>query len=457
MVLLINKFYIVVLRYLFIFIQIFIFIQTKPFEMKRSFLPLGNVLAVVYLLILFSCTKELSTKKIAISVASPKDTNFVSFALASAVATRVSNSHLVNSIMSKEKIRAKATFSTRQILDSLAIPNNINPSYYILNYAGGGFAIISADKRVEPILAYSDDGYFPRSGKLPAGLINWLMLNHKNMQRLRKDTTLKVPRGIAYLWAELNTTNPAFTRSKIDVTQPPPPPCQPTYYIQSAGPLLQTSWGQGWPYNALCPAGEYSNHHMPTGCVATAMAQVMYYWKYPATYNWSLMPLDYSDNGTYELGRLMADAGTSVNMIYAVDGSSPSGANISCSTAFMDYFNYRYSSEGNYNYAQVLNNLNSNEPVILDASTDNHTFLFWNWYYEGHTWVCDGYQEVTSTFCPSGGQTTLSLHMNWGWNESFDQPYSSNGWYDYGQWIVTNQDATYNYQYNQAMTYNIHP
>jgi hypothetical protein len=201
----------------------------------------------------------------------------------------------------------------RQVLDTLAVPNNTNPSYYIFNYVGGGFVIISADKRVEPILAYSDNGYLPHTGKLPVGLLNWLVVNHKNMQLLRNNPDLKAPVGVTNLWNEISSVNISGNKV-IDVNQPPPPPCQPTYNSTTVGPFLQTEWGQDYPYNALCPAGGYSNNHTPTGCVATAMAQIMYYWKFPSRYNWSVMPLNNftstSDASNQAVAQLMLDAGT---------------------------------------------------------------------------------------------------------------------------------------------------
>jgi hypothetical protein len=357
------------------------------------------------------------------------------------------------------------------------VPDNVNPSYYIFNYVGGGFVIMPADKRVEPIFAYSNNGYFPHSGTLPSGLGNWLSVNHKNMQLLRKDTTLKVTPGVAKLWAELATSNSVNTGNKvINVTQPPPPPpssCQPTYSIQTVGPLLQTAWAQGYPYDLLCPPGAYyyslNQSQSPAGCVATAMAQVMYYWKAPTYFNWSAMPLTSISpgdaTGNNAVAGLMSSVGLSVNMAYGATESDPSNGfldpGISCTFAFKNEYHYSSSTEGSYDYLSVLNNLNASEPVLLSASTDNHTFLFWNWYYLGHEWVCDGYQQIYTTWCPSGdspggGEGFLYLHMNWGWNE-LNVPYDVDGWFPFDQWDVDSYGDQENYQYNQSMTYNIHP
>ena len=87
----------------------------------------------------------------------------------------------------------------------------------------------------------------------------------------------------------------------------------------------------------------------------------------------------------------------------------------------------------------------------------DHTFLFWNWGTNGHEWVCDGYQQIYETWCPSddtpgGGEGFLYLHMNWGWDGT-----GNDLWQDFNQWIVFDGQTTDNWQYNQEMTYNIHP
>lgn len=274
------------------------------------------------------------------------------------------------------------------------------------------------------------------------------------------------------VWAEVTVTNVgAPPKLHVDTKVVPPPPCEDYTHTTTVGPLLQTQWGQAYPYNALCPTGTYSQGHKPTGCVATAIAQVLYYWRAPTTfgYEWNLMPLDYTDNGTTAIARLMLDAGTSVDMVYDDSGSYPSVAyhlpasigSTSCSDALKNYFHYGSGTEGDFDQTTVVNNLNSSEPVILSATTDNNTILFWSWGTDGHTWVCDGYEATDFLYCanegsPQIGGQYLYLHMNWGWNESFN-PNNSNGWYMYNVWTVLNGSQTENYQYNQKMTYNIHP
>src|SRR5690606_56312 len=91
------------------------------------------------------------------------------------------------------------------------------------------------------------------------------------------------------------------------------------------GPLLKTLWGQGVPYNdkvTKTGCSNYSNGRAPTGCVATAIAQVARYHAYPSTkYKWSIMPnrlwaSDKGSNGANEVAKLMKDIGDWVGMDY---------------------------------------------------------------------------------------------------------------------------------------------
>ncbi|MFI5139318.1 MAG: C10 family peptidase [Sphingobacteriales bacterium] len=439
--------------------------------------------ALLLLTLLFSCKKESAVKNPVTLMQNtgvmPADSNFVPFAVAASAAKQVNHSHLVSDIIAK-KVNQQAinhsginrsvfNLSGKQILDSLAVPDNINPSYYIFNYVGGGYVIMPADKRVEPVLSYSNDGYFPHSGTLPAGLVNWLSVNHKNMQILRKDTTLKQPARVARLWSEFETANTGIIRAGAIIRKalPPPPPCQDTWSSYTVGPLLKTTWGQGQPYNYLCPAGAYSNGHTPTGCVATAMAQLMYYWKAPARYNWSIMPLTTNYNlitypGNQDVAQLMLDIGTSVSMLYHDSGSYPAPFNlvpprigpITSSAALKNNFGYRSATDASYNYLNVISNLDAGEPVLLGGTNDNTTILFWSFGADGHEWVCDGYQQINFIGCPGEpvlGESWLYLDMNWGWDGL------SNAWYDFNYWSVFDGTSQKNWQYNQVMSYNIHP
>lgn len=90
-----------------------------------------------------------------------KDTNFVPSNEANVIASNVNKSASVLKSVDKSLLKSAKFIGTRQILDSMTIFDKKNmPYFYVFNYFGGGFAIISADRRLLPILAYSNTNYF---------------------------------------------------------------------------------------------------------------------------------------------------------------------------------------------------------------------------------------------------------------------------------------------------------
>ena len=127
-----------------------------------------------------------------------------------------------------------------------------NAPYYVFNAEGNdGFVIVSGDDRTEPILGYSDKGSLDMDN-LPPNLKGWLEEYEKQIKAIEGST---------------NTVRRAPLRTTSSTPKVP------------IEPLITTQWGQGSPYNNLCP--EIDGEHCVTGCIATAMAQVMYYHKWP--------------------------------------------------------------------------------------------------------------------------------------------------------------------------------
>ncbi len=207
----------------------------------------------------------------------------------------------------------------------------------------------------------------------------------------------------------------------------------------SVSPLLTTTWNQSPYYNDYCPGGSV------TGCVATAMAQIMKYWNYPATgtgsysysdppygtlsfnfdstINWSVMPNSLSSstptNETDAVAILMYQLGVSVAMEYSPSGSGayvlqtedPGGP---CAQySYVNYFGYNSSTlqglvQANYttgSWDSIINvELDNSRPVeYVGFGADG-----------GHTWVVDGYNS-------SG-----LYDMNWGWGGLDDGYYALN-------------------------------
>ena len=190
-------------------------------------------------------------------------------------------------------------------------------------------------------------------------------------------------------------------------------------------PLLgNIEWDQSAPFNNLCPAGT------PVGCVATAMAQIMRYWKHPqqgtgshtwkwngithsvdfgaTTYDWDKLLPKYSWGATAEqqaeVAKLSYHCGVSVDMMYAADGSGSWGQRVA--GALQKYFDYNdragFVSRDSYSYEDwnelLVNELKAGRPILFTASNEE----------AGHAFVIDGV-DADGLY-----------HVNWGWN----------GWYN---------------------------
>ena len=247
---------------------------------------------------------------------------------------------------------------------------------YVFN-SDESFVIISADDRTPAVLGYSDHGAYDMK-KAPDGL--------------------KAMLG----WFQASVRNYSTTRGEVAIHD-------------AIKPLLTTKWNQHSPYNLLCPYDEKNDAPSVTGCVATAMAQIMKYHEYPSAYDWSLMKDEY-DSGdesaaAQEVAKVMKDAGASVYMEYSAIVSSANVDGIS--EAFRNTFGYSISTElvsRAYFTAQewdelIYSNLENKMPVYYGGTAididDSKGYL--QGVEAGHGFVVDGYDGKGL------------YHVNWGW------------------------------------------
>jgi hypothetical protein len=194
----------------------------------------------------------------------------------------------------------------------------------------------------------------------------------------------------------------------------------------SAGPLLSTKWNQGQYYNASCPVdAEGTDGHVPVGCVAVAMAQVMKYHNYPVTgtgshsyshpvygtlsanfgattYNWASMPDSLSKYDS-DVATLLYHVGVSVEMDYTPDQS---GAYMSDAAYALETY-FKYSNSLSYVWKSSYST--DEWTTILRTEIDNKRPILYSGHGTGgHAFVCDGY---------SGSDY---FHFNWGWGGSED-------------------------------------
>ena len=372
------------------------------------------------------------------------------------------------------------------IADSVGIP-----VMYIANYVNGGFVIISADERYVPILSVVYEGRYD-SVPVPSSMLDLVGIYYYDILRRREEVDLDTSytvgewyRVIRDIGKEEFFRNPdccpecphfpdcllepgvdcgSFDVDCDDNTEGDDgDPCAP-YNVYTAGPLLVTEWGQTCTYNEQVPDLDCSNvcwwnENAFTGCVATAMAQVIRYWEHSCTqgYDFASMP---AERGNAEVQRLMADAGQSVDMNYSCDGS---GAHTDIvDDAFINDFCFSSAVYDTYDRTSrciVMKNIDYGMPVLLGGCSIRRLkkrikiwkIIIWEEYeVDGcHMWVCDGYESRRNQ-C----YALLYYHMNWGWNEVFLVE-NFNGWYFYNVWQPDERIG--NYQHAQDMVYNIHP
>lgn len=286
-------------------------------------------------------------------------------------------------------------------------------AFYIFNIEKKRFVIVAADDRQEPILAYDINSIFDVEQISPE--LSYYFNNYQEEIQFLIDNNLIADTDTAEQWALLNSdVIPTMSTNKA--------------LTSTVGPLLNTCWGQSTPDNNLCPINTVSNCRAITGCVATAMSQIMNYWHYPQSgngsysYTWPNFGTLAANFGATMYGwsgsnadraLIMSHTGISVNMQY---GCNSSGAWVllndqngfhprAAQNAYVSHFRYDSSIQGvlrsNYNYSSWRN--------LLKGEIDNgRPIQYAGWSNQGgHTWVCDGYQ--TNVF-------GVKFHMNWGWN-----------------------------------------
>jgi len=306
-----------------------------------------------------------------------------------------------------------------------------NPVFYIVNYRGGGFAIISGDKRMDPVLAYSQINTFELD--LPIyhpGLVDWL----EEIARIIIDLREENERPTEVIAAKWEAIVVPVSIDFMGILF-----CPDEDYI-AIKILLETEWGQGCGFNAnlLDSCSSYCDRP-PVGCVATAVAQIAKYHadnsNWDGTYtlantalrigiDWAGMPLtgvNASNHG--DIHFLMADLGPLLNMDYSCSGS---GANINDALAtlrnsfpFSNATRRDLDSASDYNV--VLNDIKNNRPVYMRGRTTKSEENLKGEIvktYSGHAWVADGYSQRYD--CELGFLNEYMIHMNWGWGGSAD-------------------------------------
>ena len=318
--------------------------------------------------------------------------------------------------------------------------------FYVFSIEPKGFVIVSADDRVMPILGYSTESNFSVL-EIPNN-VKWWLDSYKKKIKIVVGKDMKPTEKTASLWQKYLSDNVDY---------------QTNNSAKSVLPLCATTWDQMPYYNDSCPQG------VPSGCVATAVTQIMKYWNWPitgegsnsyipqdhpeyglqsadfanATYNWAMMPNNVVAPNA-EVAKITYHFGVAVEMNYGPNGSG--AYSHKAAIALLDNFKYDEDKMQmwyrDYTWDPYLDELveypwaEQDWIDTLKLEIDNGRPI----YYAGddgtagHAFVCDGYDNNDY------------FHFNWGWGGSYDGYFSVNDLYPEGQGIGGNQDGFTNGQ-----------
>ena len=298
-------------------------------------------------------------------------------------------------------------------------------AFYVFNIDGGGWVIMAGDDRANQVLAYGEKGNINMS-QLPGNMKDYLNLYKKQIEAMQSYKGQLVPK-------------------------------KAPKRVTPVAPLTKTTWGQNEPMDRFTPM--YGTKHYAVGCGPLAMAQIMYYWKYPegcdamssyyvyggcgsvpaltaTTFDYDLMLEAYTvynpetngvSLGTYTteqaeaVAKLCRYAGHAMAARYGNSGSSTGGYSYDQRDAFRNKFGYQsnfkligydpsYYCDNSNKYTEeewkalISVELEAGRPIPYH----NVDFV------DGHAWVLDGV-DADGKF-----------HMNWGFYERF------NGWFEFG-------------------------
>ena len=316
------------------------------------------------------------------------------------------------------KLRSSATPSVRlAYTEKSSVQDN---AYYVFNIDGGGWVIIAGYDKAKEVLAYGTEGSID---------VNAMPDNMKGYLKMLK--------------GQIETAQ-AYKGKTV--------PVKATKRSTAVGPLLKTRWGQGEPWNRLCPVNG-NGQTTSVGCAPLAMAQVVYYWKYPnevpelptypgTGYQWyPSMPAttfdfdlivdayryydpvtgnpvvaDYTEEQANEVAKLSRYCGQACKSRYGNNGTSTGSYSYDQRTAFK-LFGYNENLQLIGKDPSYYND-NSNKYSIEDwcelirIELEAGRPIPYHDMWEGHAWVLDGV-DADGKF-----------HMNWGFNGKFD------GWYE---------------------------
>ena len=335
----------------------------------------------------------------------------------------------------KKAARKTTDASEMRLIHQVAKPNSNEPALYVFNKPEGGWVIVSADDQSTTILGYSDKGTFDGTKENVAYFLNYYAENIANARPLTDEEK-----------AQRKASAPRRAKAQTETDVEP--------LLDKDGDTIQ--WNQNSPWNDMCPIDRYDDSRSATGCVATAAAMVMRFWKWPnqgigeysyvwnnkfdydetvhhpyagfdtvlyanfgaTTYDWDNILGQYKDG---EYNQTQAEAVALLNYHvgvicrmdyggYAVGGSGSDGK--TAGQGMINHFRYKaikHFSQGNDcdfdTIAKYFSlDLHAGRPVMMGGAPRSGEG-------SGHAFVCDGMKDFDGE---------MLYHINWGWGGQSD-------------------------------------
>ena len=312
--------------------------------------------------------------------------------------------------------------------------------FYVINLEKG-YKIVSADTRVQPVLAECEDGFLSLDKTENSGIKVWLE-DTADRIRILKTYNPVVKEDYSDLWLPFRSNEGVVSTRSFDVDsiwiRVVESSVQTIYSHANQPALMTTKWGQGAPWNVKMPTDYYSGNRCATGCAAVAVAQVLRYFNKRGNYptdlwhnvdvqsatpcsypylgyvtttlsksgytsnssRWSQMPDTKTGSNTKYVSRLMLDVGNRIDMHYSEQNSF----------VFADTLQYSIPNLSScgisswfapYDFSLVAANINMEWPVIISAFY-NPTF------HMGHVWIIDGCHDYSKDYLTT--ETYYCIH-----------------------------------------------
>ena len=326
------------------------------------------------------------------------------------------------------KPRTVSTDDVQYIVNRSSTRSNGEPDtlMYVFNYEdNAGFAVVSANRATEDLIAVTEQGNYVAGEETGNGGFDLYMDMAEAYIQTAAEPIPPVGGGDG---------QEILTQFKMFVDRD----------TLTCGPYISVRWGQDWPYNMQCP--RINGQPTKAGCVATAIAQIMTYYKSPNVFTATFQPTDYvqtlewneileheytedAENETCSqcspssihnvIGSLIREIGEKVEMKYNISVSNADAGMFTRSA--LSYFGYTSGSYQTYSSAVVNNSIINQKLVFMRGGISSD---------DGHAWVIDGYRHIHALHreCIKPINQLLWTevrrwttddyyhHINWGWD-----------------------------------------